>query len=301
MEQHATSSRRHALKLAAAAPFVVGAGAQSSRAAVNLADPATSHKMHVKLRGSLENAWVFRHYWGDVYAVLPAQLPVPLFKFQGLIKAKWTNNGDGTYSELLYDVSSFLDWKTEAILDTFDNPISAEKNDVIQVWDGPSPTTYTLAGPVYPWTSKAPTQPVSLPWRIEDGHAWLPEAASFERPHPLDPAQWPKASSGKTTLSMINVTLSARLADLENDQPSAPHDMRWTATRSWLPWLHLGQMPGQLLTIGTGRKISGPAALPPKMHEIIARQQPNYLTSEAPWATAMTSWERYKNLHKPAE
>ena len=37
--------------------------------------------------------WVFRYYWGDVYAVLPERLPVPMFKFQGLIKAKWTNNG----------------------------------------------------------------------------------------------------------------------------------------------------------------------------------------------------------------
>jgi hypothetical protein len=287
-------SRRRALQAASIAPALAVLKPDPVFAALNLSDPSESHKAHVKLRGSLGNAWVFRHYWGDVYAVLPERLPVPLFKFQGLIKAKWTNNGDGTHSETLYDMSSFLDWNTEAILETFTNSISHEQNTVIQVWDGPSFTKYTAAGPVYPWTTTPPTTPVALPWRVEDGHVWLPERASFERPHPLDPKEWPKASSGKTTLSMVNVTLSGALADLVDETQSAPHDMRWTATRSWLPWLHLGQMPGQLLTIGTGRKISGPDVLPAKMLEIIARQQPDYLTSDQPWTEAMSSWERYK-------
>jgi hypothetical protein len=297
--QNSKLSRRTALQTAGAMPLATALLAGPAHASINLLNPAESHKAHVKLRGSVGDEWVFRHYWGDVFAVLPERLPVPMFKFQGLIKAKWTNNGDGTHSEMLYDTSAFLDWKTEAILDVFDNPISGEKNDVIQVWDGPSPTTYTVAGPVYPWTTKPPTTPQSLPWRIEDGHVWLTESASFERPHPLDPIEWPKASSGKTTFSMVNVTLSGRLADLEDGKLTAPHDMRWTATRSWLPWLHLGQMPGQLLTIGTGRKISGPKALPPKMLEIIQRQQPNYLTSDQPWTEAMSSWERYKKLRRP--
>lgn len=299
MTQETTYSRRKALAVAAAMPLISAAGATPARAALNLTNAVDGHKAHVKLRGSLGTEWVFRHYWGDVYAVLPDQLPIPMFKFEGLIKAKWTDNGDGTHSELLYDMSSFLDWKTQAILQSFDNPITGDKNDVIQVWDGPSPTKYTVAGPVYPWTTKPPTEPVSLPWRIEDGHVWLPESASFERPHPLDPTAWPKASSGKTTRSLVNVTLSGRLADLEDGQLSAPHDMRWTATRSWLPWLHLGQMPGQLLTIGTGRKISGPEVLSAKMRDIIAQQQPNYLVSDQPWTEAMSSWERYKKQRKP--
>lgn len=291
-------SRRTALTIAAAAPAFGAIGLPPARAAINLLDPVQGHKANVKLRGSLGNAWVWRDYWGEVHAVLPERLPVPMFKFQGLIKAKWTDNGDGTHSETLYDTSAFLDWRTEAILDTFDNPITNEKNDVIQVWDGPSTTTYTVNGPVYPGTPKRAAEPVSLPWRVEDGQVWLSETASFERPHPLSPDEWPKASSGKTTRSLISLTLSARLADLEDDTLSAPHDMRWTAVRSWLPWLHLGQMPGHLLTIGTGRKIPSPDALPPKMLEIITRQQPNYLTSDQPWTEAMSSWERYKRQRK---
>ena len=84
--------------------------------------------------------------------MLPEGVPVPMFKFQGLIKAKWTNNGDGTYTELLYDTSSFLDKDSEEILSDFQNPITGQSNDVIQVWDGPSSTTLTRNGPVYPAT-----------------------------------------------------------------------------------------------------------------------------------------------------
>jgi hypothetical protein len=299
MTFYSSWNRRRALKVAGALPLVVSAGGMPARAAIDFSNPAQGHQAHIKLRGSLGDQWVWRHYWGDVFAVLPDKLPIPMFKFQGLIKAKWTNNGDGSHSEVLFDTSSFLDWKTEAILETFDNPISGQKNDVIQVWDGPNQTKYNVAGPVYPWTAKPPTEPVVLPWRVEDGHVWLPEYAAFERPHPLDPKEWPEASSGKTTLSMISVTLSGSLAELQDSQLSAPHDMRWSATRSWLPWLHLGQMPGQLLTVGTGRKISGPRALPAKMLEIIERQQPNYLTSDQPWKETMSSWERYKKLRKP--
>ncbi len=290
-------SRRNVLTSLAAASVASVAGAGSADAGINLFDPIEGHKANVKLRGSLGNEWVFRHYWGDVYAVLPERLPIPLFKFQGLIKAKWTDNGDGSHTELLYDTSAFLDWKTNAYLDVFDNPITNEKNNVIHVWDGPTQTKYTAAGPVYPWTTKPPTEPVVLPWRVEGDEVWLTETAAFERPHPLDPKEWPKASSGKTTFSNVSVTLSGRLSELRKNKRSAPHDMRWTSMRSWLPWLHLGQMSGQLLTIGTGHKLAGPHEIPAKTLEILERQQPNYLTSDQPWAQAMSSWERYKKLH----
>ncbi len=75
---------------------------------------------------------------GDVLAVLPEGAPIPMFKFMGLIKAKWTDNEDGTHTELLYDTSSFLHRDTEEILDVFANPITEKKNDVIHVWDGPT-------------------------------------------------------------------------------------------------------------------------------------------------------------------
>ncbi|MEQ8733409.1 MAG: DUF1838 family protein, partial [Rhodospirillaceae bacterium] len=272
----------------------------SDRQAIDFADPDDGLRANVKLRGSLANEWVWRHYWGDVLAVLPEGAPVPMFKFQGLIKAKWTNNGDGTYTELLYDTSAFLDKDSEEILSGFKNPITGQSNEVIQVWDGPSSTTLTRNGPVYPWTQSQPTEPVVLPWNVIDGHVWLTEEAVFERPHPLQPNEWPLASSGEKTVSSINLTLSGRLEDLENAElMSAPHDMNWVSMRSWLPWLLMGQRPGLLMTRGIGRKISGPDALPVKMLEVIERQQPNYLTSEAPWDKPMNSWQRYSEMRQP--
>lgn len=269
---------------------------------IDFNDPDDGLKANVKLRGSLANEWVWRHYWGDVLAVHPEGAPIPLFKFQGLIKAKWTNNGDGTHTELLYDTSAFLDKDSEEILSVFKNPITGQSNDVIQVWDGPSSTTLTRNGPVFPWTQSPPTEPVVLPWNVNDGHVWLSDEAVFERPHPLQPNEWPLASSGEKTVSSINLTLSGRLEDLENPElMSAPHDMNWVSMRSWLPWLLMGQRPGLLMTRGIGRKISGPEALPAKMLEIIEQQQPNYLTSEAPWDKPMNSWQRYAEMRQPVK
>jgi hypothetical protein len=267
---------------------------------IDFTNPDQGHRANVKLKGSLGNEWVWRHYWGDVLAVLPEGAPIPMFKFMGLIKAKWTDNEDGTHTELLYDTSSFLHRDTEEILDVFANPITEKKNDVIHVWDGPTTTTLTRNGPVYPWTPTPPADPVILPWQVVDGHAWLTEQAVFERTHPLKPEEWPLASSGENTVSSINLTLSGRVEDIENpDILSAPHDMNWVSMRSWLPWLLMGKRPGLLMTRGIGRKISGPEALPAKILEIIERQQPNYLTSEAPWDKPMNSWQRYAETRQP--
>ncbi|MEQ9110339.1 MAG: DUF1838 family protein [Rhodospirillaceae bacterium] len=297
-------NRRHflgtALAFGASVQFSKTGAAANHSDNIDFTNPEDGLRANVKLRGSLGNEWVWRHYWGDVLAVLPDGAPIPMFKFQGLIKAKWTDNGDGTHTELLYDTSAFLDKDSEEILTIFENPITGQLNETIQVWDGPSSTTLTRNGPVYPWTQVPPTEPVILPWQVVDGHVWLTEQAVFERPHPLQPNEWPLASSGEKTVSSINLTLSGRLEELQNpDLVSAPHDMNWVSMRSWLPWLLMGQRPGLLMTRGIGRKISGPDALPSKMLEIIERQQPNYLTSEAPWEKPMNSWQRYAATREP--
>ncbi|MBL8630595.1 MAG: DUF1838 family protein [Rhodospirillaceae bacterium] len=270
-----------------------------TKAAIDFTDPVAGHRANVKLRGTLGNGWVWRTYWGDVLASLPEGKPVPLFKFEGVIKARWTDNGDGSNTELLFDVSTYRDWNTGQILEKFQNPLTNETNDVIGVWDGPTATTYGPNGRFGPGAASKPTTPVVLPWRIQSGRAWLAESAAFERPHPLSPAEWPKASSGPKTMSAINVNISGELRDLENKKPSAPHDLQWTSMRSWLPWLELGQRPGYVLTMGIGRKINGPDELPASAREIIAKQQPNFITDEQPWAEALSSWERYKKLRQP--
>ena len=299
---HRSIRRRTLLGLAASIPWMglSPPAFASAHKGLDLKSPEGSHLANVKLRGSLRDEWVWRHYWGETYAALAEGPPVPLFKFQGLIKAKWTDNGDGTYSELLYDISGNVDWETGALLDRFENPITGQMNEVMHTWDGPNLTTHSKFGPVYPWTAEKPTEPVVLPWRVVDGSVWLTERGNFERPHPLDPKEWPLASSGDKTVSMINVTLSGALSDLENtDIMSAPHNMKWTAMRSWMPWLLLGQRPGLMLTIGMGRKISGPDAIPDSMRRILDALQPNYLESDTPWSEASNSWTRYKAIRRP--
>lgn len=285
-------SRRTAIAGAVLSPALATANARASD--FDLASPIGGHRANVKLRGTLTNGWVWRVYSGDVFAALPQGAPVPLFRFQGAIKAQWTDNGDGTHTEVLYDVSSYLDWNSGAPLKQFVNPITKETNDVIHVWDGPTLTTYSQFGMVYPWTRTPPTVPVVLPWQVQSGRAWLSDSASFERPHPLDPKEWPKASSGNTTVSLINTTISGELREIIDDSPSAPHDLRWTSMRSWLPWLELGQRPGLLLTIGTGRKLAGPSEIPAGVMASVTAQQPNFVASERPWTEPLNSWERYK-------
>jgi len=292
--------RRKFLVYASAVPFAARGFLRPAHAAINFADPEEGHKANVKLRGSLQNEWVWRHYWGESYAVLPNGAPIPLYKFEGLIKAKWTDNGDGTHTELLFDLAGHTDWETGELLERFENPITGVTNQAMHIWDGPNATTYSKFGPIYPWTVESPKDPVALPWKVIDGSVWLTERGNFERPHPLDPAEWPLASSGPKTVSMVNVTLTADLTDLENaNLVSAPHSMKWTAMRSWMPWLLLGQRPGLMLTIGMGRKISGPTAISGSMKKIIDSLQPNYLTSEQPWADVSNSWTRYKSERDP--
>ncbi|MEQ8733277.1 MAG: hypothetical protein RIC29_00005, partial [Rhodospirillaceae bacterium] len=67
---------RRKFLLGAATVAAIGASSlkaaiSSDRQAIDFADPDDGLRANVKLRGSLANEWVWRHYWGDVLAVLP--------------------------------------------------------------------------------------------------------------------------------------------------------------------------------------------------------------------------------------
>ncbi len=56
-----------------------------------------------------------------------------------------------------------------------------------------------------------------------------------------------------------------------------------------------------MLTVGTGRQLSGPDAVPEKTLEILERQQPNFLESDAPWPEATNGWTRYKTMRDSSQ
>jgi len=131
-------SRRKIVSYAGIMPLAAFGIHGPAYAAIDFTDPEEGHKANVKLRGSLANEWVWRHYWGETYAALPNDAPIPLYKFEGLIKARWTDNGDGTHSELLFDLAGHTDWDTGDLLQQIENPITGKTNEVMYFAMGPT-------------------------------------------------------------------------------------------------------------------------------------------------------------------
>jgi Protein of unknown function (DUF1838) len=88
--------------------------------------------------------------------------------------------------------------------------------------------------------------------------------------------------------------LTVPTADLFNTALSSVSELKlsWDRIGQWLPWMKMGDRPGQLIYSAVGSKVNGLTELPPLLQDEINNRIPLY--KQAPKALSdgedMTSW-----------
>jgi hypothetical protein len=291
-------SRRRTFSLSAAAGLAQFASAHARP--LDLSDPQDSLYAVAKLRGDVSGTPALLWYTGTGFAVVPGEVPHPLYRVQGLIRSAWVPQPDGSFLYETFDLGFYGDKDTGAYLETFVNPLNGKTCAPVHVHDGPQRSVYSVDGshPVGapPDTSKT----LAIDWQRSGDEIWFENSFGFAFPSPLRPEDWPEASPGETVTFRFHTSFRGRMSELEDDSTTAaPLTAVYLGIGPWPPWLLMEQAPGYQVLQYQARKLVSEDEIPVAMQEYIARTEPAYLTAEEPWSESLSSWERYERTRQP--
>jgi hypothetical protein len=135
----------------------------------------------------------------------------------------------------------------------------------------------------------------SIPFEQTDGRATVKLDIYLAYPNPLakDPAlrRFSPSPQYKAAEHFVFATPAAALVDAK--QPTVPTvSLRWNRTGPWLPWMDMGDQPGELVYESEGRRVNRIDDLPPVLRDEIATRLPLY--AHAPTCVTagrnVTSW-----------
>lgn len=275
--------------MALAVPLLVALAAPAS--ALDLDAPADAAEAMMKMRCSLDPKEDVIAWWkGTLFQKDPdpGKAPVALMGFEGYNVCRGEKLEDGTWRMLSRELTFYRDLKTGKILETWDNPISGERNTVIDVANDPVNQVFNPPG----------RPPMALPWVKAGDWLMLTLNIPLSYPNPLQPDQFPRQSSGPVYAGSEHFKFFVTRKDMEDPAiKSAPLVLSWTRTGPWLPWMELGQRPGGLLYIAQSSKLGSFDELPQDIQDVVRRKYPEYATAPSAWTQPnVTSWTYYKQL-----
>ena len=285
--------RRHFLFAGAGLSGAVLAAqaAPAKDAVIDLSDPGCALRSYVKLRGSTADETVFQPYEGDIFAIVDGVQGVPLCGFIGLQKSVWRRDGVG-FTNADYDIGFFVDSHTRQILRHWRNPLTGQVVEVLHYRGGPSGGHFTVDAPAGDVYGEATGR-----WSCFGGHAWHTSSNCSTRPNAMDPAKWPRASSGRTLLGTMSISFSGLLSELADPACHQVSGLQvWTNTTSWMPWMEMGQRPGFNEWRWIGAKGTPPERLPATLVVQVEAVWPGYVHGDRVWKVPTSGRTDYMRI-----
>ena len=257
-----TITRRAALQGAAGfAALGVGAGLDTAVAApapatprLDLADPVTALRTHVKMVGSTGREVVYSFMRLNLYGDLGTGNFVPLFTMNNILVDYWEPKENDSHEMRKYEVGYYSAFDGHEPLEQFANPITGQTVPIHHFRLGPVPRLYTPTG-----VHAMGYTPKLLPIEIIGDRVFLATESIESRPDIARP--------GETNYTNSFMTMSARVADIADPKiTSAPVHLQLQNKHKWANWMRLGNRPGGTVARGFGGKIPSLDALPPAVH-----------------------------------
>jgi len=309
------ATRRGAFGVGAAV-VAIAAGAQTSAAAqtatipIAFDDPIWNRETAARLEADTTGKQVYGYCTGPVCGVRPGEAVRTLFNFEVFSTIRVLRQTDGSYQRMTKEAIFYTDPKSGAVLDEWDNPYTGERVRVVDVHNDP-----------YNWVIASTVQPPAMPGVVSDGQAvaggkpflgdwtWLgPETVVLTRdghgwyPNRLDPAHWPRESSGPMIQASELFRYFIRKQDLEDPTKTfLPANGSWVRIQPWLPWMLMGTASGHVVYDGVFKSNPTPDTIPAPVMERIKTKYPSFLTAPTKWyGPNYSSLEHYAMEQKPA-
>ncbi len=266
-------SRRHLLMSggALAASLPLSGFAADIKRTLDFSKPEDNLIGMIKMRGSLEAEDVPYWYRGTMYGVQPGKTPIPLVDFEGSEIDYYERQPDGSFFAWAKTVSFFRDTKTDELLETFENPITGETNDV-------KPNTINIGNAHYIYSVNGlkisidprplGTEPIIqnyLKWAELGDQVWL----EMSRPYPDGV---PMAEHQMT---------SGSLSELHDpDSPKVYTSGAPSFISPWPAWMNMGEQPGHVIWVGPSRKVDSIEDYPRRLIDLVEKHHPDRLTAK---------------------
>lgn len=260
---------------------------------MDLSKPEDYYKAFLKTRASLDEKDVCYYWKGTVYSFVPGEKDVPLFKFEGFNIGRLVKE-EGGYSLLTREAAFYEDLKTGEIIEKWTNPWTKENVPVVQIWNDPVNQDFVFPAEYMKYIR------YMLPG--ED----LGDMYSFNLdlflnyPSPLTRKEYPlNAQSDTYEATELFQFLVEKEKLLNPDLNSVPVSITWTRVSPWMPFMKMGDRPGNLIFRCVGQKLDkGFDGLPEHIKKYVALKNPHYNHSPETFTEPNeTSWTYFKKLN----
>lgn len=270
-----------------------GEKASTTAASLNLDldDAADNLTAFAKVRGSLvDNEEVLYYATGTIYGFVNGERDKPLLGFEMYNIARLKNTGENSYELLTREVGLYKDLKTGEILDKWTNPYTEEEVDVLHVWNDPVNQKFVLEGKYGKWGVNHT--------KLGEDKICMNADVFLIYPSPLKVADYPDNSQADMYEAAELFQFFFSEKDINNpDLKNVPAEISWTRIGPWLPWMKMGQTPGNMVYQCSGYKLneSDYDTMPAAFRKYIMDNKPEYRHAPEEYtAPNETSWTYFK-------
>lgn len=272
-------------------------------------DPVWNRETTARLEAdTAPGKYVNGYVTGMVMGVRDGEAVRPLFGFEVFSSIRVVKQPNGDYQRMCRELVFYRDLKTGEMMDSWLNPYTNEKVRVVDVAN--DPFNYVISDhypdpPNYGGlnTVKPPRRPFLRDWALlNDDTVILQSDIHLYYRNALDPAKWPRESSGPMNRVSELFRYQIRRDDLENPALThLPHTGVWNRVTPWLPWMLMGAAPGHILYAGTFSTVPSVNAVPPAVAKRVLERFPQYQVAPEKWVEpSLSSLENYARTEKPA-
>ena len=272
-------------------------------------DPVWNRETTARLEGdTAPGKYVNGYVTGTVMGVRDNEAVRPLFGFEVFSSIRVVKQPNGDYQRMCRELIFYRDLKTGEMMDTWLNPYTNEQVRVVDVANDPfnyvisefypDPPTYGGLNAVKP-----PRRPFLRDWSLLNADTVILQSdIHLYYKNALDPAKWPRESSGPMNRVSELFRYQIRRDDLENPELThLPHTGVWNRVTPWLPWMLMGAAPGHILYAGSFSTVPGVASVPPAVAKRVLAKFPQYQVAPEKWVDpSLSSLENYARTEKPA-
>lgn len=309
-------SRREGLGLAAlgaglvAAPALAAGPPADFVTRIDFKDPKWNRDTYARIDADLNPAkekcgWLK----GKAFGVRENEKIRPLFNVEGFSFVRMKRLDDGSWRRMLREIVFYRDLETGKLLDHWHNPYTDETVRVVPIANDPFNFTISEFQPEPPSygglnTEKPPRRPFLMDWSEgPNGTLVLNNGVDLYYPSALQPDKWPRESSGPMNRVSEQFIYVVKKADVLNPTLThLPHIGSWSRITPWLPWMLMGQAPGNLSYFTTFATLPGGIRdLPQDLVAAARAMDEKWLHSPTEdYGPSLSSLENYAREQKPA-
>lgn len=238
----------------------------------------------VKVRNSTNGEESLLTWHGAVYALIPNQKKTHLFNIVGMSVSRCIYNGEESWDFTSRELTYYLHPETNEILERWQNPWTEKAVSVVPVANNP-----VQGGPFKG----------EYPARVEDEFTTFSFDLFTTYPNPLaGDVRFLSYSPNPVYQAAELFKLTVPTADLRDPERTTVSKLllSWDRIGPWLPWMQMGDRPGQLVYSASGRKVRDFQDLPELLQHEINTRMPIY--RHAPQSELdcdnVTSWTYFR-------